>query len=205
MTHMHSIKRLIGLALIAGTVVACGDVARQGRAPVYLVVTLLTASAGPKGAFGNPLLSDVQTAVPAGSTPGIYDDLGQVTFAVTPKNVLTTAPTTNNWVTVTRYHVSYRRADGRNVPGIDVPYPFDAGMTITIPASADGTSAAPFAFEIVRHVAKAESPLVQLTVNHTVISTIADVTFYGADQVGNDISVTASMQINFGDFADPTS
>jgi hypothetical protein len=203
MTQMHSMKQLIGLALLASAAASCGDVSRQGQAPVYLVVNLLTASSGPKGTPGNPLSSDVQTAVPLGSTPSIFDDLGQVTLAVTPKNVLTTAPTTNNSVTITRYHVSYRRADGRNSPGIDVPYGFDSAVTITIPASAVGASASPIAFEIVRHLAKAESPLVQLRYSQVVITTIADVTFYGTDQVGNDINVTASMQINFGDFADP--
>ena len=114
------------------------------------------------------------------------------------KNVLGTEPTTNNAVTIRRYHVSYRRADGRNTPGVDVPYGFDGAAAITIP----GGGTATLGFEIVRHVAKAESPLAQLSFSRVVITTIADVTFYGTDQVGNDISVTASMQIDFGDFGD---
>jgi hypothetical protein len=36
------------------------------------------------------------------------------------------------------------------------------------------------------------------------ISAIADVTFFGADQVGNPISATGTIAIQFGDFADPS-
>jgi hypothetical protein len=201
MTQMHSMKHLIGLALLAAGTVSCGDVARQGQGPVYLVVNSLQAASGADPQeLGNPLSSDVRTAIPAGSTPSIFNDVGQVIFAVTMKNVLLgTEPTSNNSVTIRRYHVSYRRADGRNNPGVDVPYAFDSAATITIQAGDTAT----LGFEIVRHVAKSESPLTQLRSSFVVITTIADVTFYGTDQVGNDLSVTASMQINFGDFADP--
>ena len=53
-----------------------------------------------------------------------------------------------------------------------------------------------------RQAAKLEQPLVQLRQNSTVISAIADVTFFGADQVGNELSVTGSVLINFGNFSD---
>jgi hypothetical protein len=102
-------------------------------------------------------------------------------------------------VTFTRYRVAYRRADGRNTPGVDVPYPFDGAATFTVVGSQGGTGV----FELVRHVAKAEAPLASLANNFTVITTIADVTFYGKDQAGNNVTVTGSIQVDFGDFADP--
>ena len=37
----------------------------------------------------------------------------------------------------------------------------------------------------------------------SIISTIADVTFFGKDQTGRDVTVTGSMSINFADWADP--
>ncbi|MCK7469888.1 MAG: hypothetical protein MZU95_03085 [Desulfomicrobium escambiense] len=46
------------------------------------------------------------------------------------------APTPVNSVTVTRYHVAFKRSDGRNTPGVDVPYAFDGAATGTI--GADG-------------------------------------------------------------------
>ena len=101
-------------------------------------------------------------------------------------------------MTLNRYHVSYRRSDGRNIPGVDVPYAFDGAATITVPA----TTSASVGFELVRHAAKLESPLAQLVNNPTIITTIAEVTFYGQDLVGNEIQATGSIQVDFGNFAD---
>jgi len=36
-----------------------------------------------------------------------------------------------------------------------------------------------------------------------IISTIAEITFYGRDQTGRDVSVTAQMLVDFGNFGDP--
>jgi len=114
-----------------------------------------------------------------------------------PKDMLID-PTPNNQVTISRYHVTYRRADGRNTPGVDVPFGFDGAVTGTIPES--GTAS--FAFELVRHVAKEESPLAQLATSPNVINTIAEITFYGTDLVGNAVSATGFMTIEFGNFGD---
>ena len=43
-----------------------------------------------------------------------------------------TRPTTPiNAITLTRYRVDFRRTDGRNTPGVDVPYGFDGGLGIS--------------------------------------------------------------------------
>ena len=116
---------------------------------------------------------------------------------IVPKDVTNpTLPTSNNDVTITRYHVSYRRADGHNTPGVDVPFAFDGAVTVTIA----GTTPTTVGFELVRVVAKQESPLVQLLTSNNVITTFADVTFYGTDRAGNAISVTGTIQIDFGSF-----
>jgi hypothetical protein len=94
--------------------------------------------------------------------------------------------------------VKYRRADGHNVPGVDVPYDFDSALTMTVPATGVGEAA----FQIVRHSAKEEAPLRALRFSNDIISTIAEVTFYGRDQAGNEISATGYMGVDFGDFAD---
>jgi len=95
-------------------------------------------------------------------------------------------------------HIKYVRADGRNIQGIDVPYEFDAAATATVPATGTVT----VGFQLVRHDAKMESPLVQLKTNGVIITTIAQVTLYGRDQVGNDISATGSLEVDFGNFGD---
>ncbi|MCC7416044.1 MAG: hypothetical protein IT176_02805 [Acidobacteria bacterium] len=202
--------RVRGLALAAAIAAAagCGDVVRSSRGPAILNVDLLQGIAG--GAQGTPtavLLSDVlvlrTTPAPCSAAtpcPTIVDDFGQATLSLSMKNS-TVAPTSNNQVTVSRYTVRYRRSDGRrNESGKEpvLPYDFDGAVTATVPAG--GTVAV--AFEIVRHTAKEESPLVQLVSNPNVIATVADVTFYGQDLTGNAVSATGSMSVNFGNFAD---
>lgn len=208
--HRPMIRRVLtslaSLAILAAAS-GCGDVIRTGRAPVVLVIDLLQAASGGgfgAGTFGGTLRSDVivllsspAPCTPAARCPTVYNDSGQVTLRLVPKDV-SVAPTTNNQVTINRYRVSYRRADGRNTPGLDVPYGFDGAVTGTVPAISPLT----LGFEIVRHVAKEETPLVQLAQNPQIIATIADVTFYGTDLVGNAVSVTGSILIEFGNFGD---
>jgi hypothetical protein len=109
-----------------------------------------------------------------------------------------TTPTDNNQVTITRYHVAYVRADGRNQQGVDVPFDFDGATTVTIPSS--GSAQVPF--ELVRLAAKREAPLVQLQDGVNFITTIVTVTFYGTDLVGNEISAVGKISVEFGNFAD---
>ena len=193
---MHRLTHLVVVAALAAGGVSCGDVVRQGRAPVFLVIdSLQGANGSDPSTFFSVLLSDVVTA---GS---YFNDPGRVVLRIVPKDIGGTAPTvltTNNEVTITRYHVSYRRADGRNTQGVDVPYAFDGVATGTV---TPGT-ATTIGFQLVRTVAKKESPLVQLVTNPVIITMIADVTFYGQDRVGNDVSASGSVQIDFGNFGD---
>jgi hypothetical protein len=207
---MRNTLRLVGLATVVAASISCGDVVRQGRSPAYLVIETLQAAPGsrPTQFVGN-LLSDVITNVtsppPCSTTnvcPTVFNDVGQVVLRLALKDIGTpttpTTPTANNEVTISRIRIVYRRADGRNTPGVDVPYPVDAAATGTVPATGNLT----LSFEIVRHVAKDESPLVQLITSRSVITTITEVTFYGRDQVGNEVSVTGTLQIDFGNFGD---
>lgn len=198
------------IALLGVLSAGCGDLARQGRSPVQLVINALEGASGASpDELGPTLLSDVQTLVErsvGGQTvqvPTIFNDVAQVTMSLFLKDQgqpgLPATPSVVNQVTITRYRVVYRRTDGRNTPGVDVPFPFDSAVTFTVPV--EGTVAA--GFEVVRHTAKEESPLASLRANRDVISTITEVTFFGRDQAGNDISATGSMGINFGNFADP--
>lgn len=211
MTQMRFTNRYIAAATLMAAAIStssCGDMARTGQSPVYLVLNSLTASQGSRtsGTGAGHLLSDVITNVtspapctPASPCPTIFNDTGAATFSLALKDVTNpTGPTSNNTVTINRFRVVYRRADGRNTPGVDVPYPFDGAGTVTIPENASAT----LGFELVRHAAKQESPLVQLQTNNQIITTIAEVTFYGQDRVGNDVTVTGNIQIDFGNFGD---
>jgi len=184
---------LLIIAAVVATSASCGDLVRQGRAPVTLVVKSLL-----DGEDQSTLRSDVVTL---GS---INDDMAKVVMALVLKDPgslgVTSEPSLMNQVTIDRYHVDYKRTDGRNTQGVDVPFAFDSAMTFTVPPDGDSDE---FVFEIVRHTAKAEAPLFALRQSGGILNTIATITFYGHDQVGNKVSATAMMGINFADFADP--
>lgn len=199
----------MALATILLGSASCGDVSRQGRAPSFLLIESLTAASG-GGEFSPTLQSDVVRLINRTingvdtPVPTIFEDMGQVTWRIVlkdqgPPGSTTSASVLNN-ITVNRYHVSYRRTDGRNVQGVDVPYAFDGAATTTVSSSVSDLN-----FTIVRIQAKLEAPLRAMggAGGRIVISTIADVTFYGRDQAGNEVSQTASMSINFSDWADP--
>ncbi len=78
-----------------------------------------------------------------------------------------------------------------------MPYAFDGAFTVTV--SGD-TSAG---FTLVRNQAKQEAPLKALQTNPIVVSTIAEVTFYGHDQTGREVSVTGNIGVSFANFGDP--
>jgi len=186
---------------LAGAAAGCGDVVRQDRSPVSLVIeSLLGASgaSGNAGTFSGTLQSDVVTLVD--DSPKIFSDSGQVTMRFVMKDILTT-PSPMNAVTINRYRVTFRRSDGRNTPGVDVPFPFDSAVTFTIAPGGTVTQG----FELIRHVAKMEAPLAALGLpgNPVTISTVADITFFGHDLAGNELSASGTLGIQFGNFADP--
>lgn len=195
------IVRLAGALVITTLGAGCGDVARQGTGSSYLIVSALEAASGASpGEFGTTLGSDVVTIVD--DIPTVFSDLGRVRLTLAMKDAggadSPTTPTSNNFITINRYRVRFIRADGRNTPGVDVPYPFDGAITVTV-----GGGAAEAGFEIVRIQAKSEAPLAALARNFVSISTIAEVTFYGRDQTGREVSVTGNISVNFANFGDP--
>lgn len=192
-THksLSTVARLAVVAACMTISAGCGsEMLRTGRAPAYLVITNITSTAGNGGTSTGSLRSDVRP---------VFNDIAQVTFQAVSKNP-TAITTAINDITLTRYHVTYRRTDGRNTPGVDVPYSFDGGISVFVPVGGSGTAN----FDVVRHQAKIEPPLANLTSGggQIFITTIAEITFYGHDQNGNEVSVTGRMDIQFADFAD---
>lgn len=205
---IRSIKGALAVITCGLVTASCADLARTGTGPAYLIMESVSASAG-GGAptFTANLLSDVQVLVDVtvnGQTvqqPTIFNDLGRATIRAEMKNSINpTTPTAINSITINRYRVRYRRTDGRNTEGVDVPYGFDGATTVTIPI---GTSAE-VPFDLVRHQAKVERPLITLVGNRGLIflSTIAEVTLWGHDQAGNEVSISGTIDVQFGDFGD---
>ena len=196
-------SRVAALAVVVATVfgASCGDVVRQGTGGSFLIVTTLEGAPGAEPTdFGGTLLSDVITVVD--DLPTVFNDVGRVTFRLGLKDpgspTSPTTPSQNDAITINRYHVRFIRPDGRNTPGVDVPYEFDGAFTLTV-TGGDASAG----FTIVRNVAKAEAPLAALRFNGIILSTIAEVTFYGKDQTGHEVSATGRISIDFGNFGDP--
>jgi len=211
MKTMRIASTLIAAAAFVAASVSCGSVVRTSRAPVILVIDQLNGvrGAATTSTAASSLTSDVFTLVTSGGTctttapcPTVFSDSGQVVMHLVLKDVGSgaTAPTpsTNNEVTINRVHVSYRRTDGRNQEGVDVPYAFDTASTFTVPQQGTIT----FGFPLVRNQTKTEAPLMALRTNGQVLSMIGDVTFFGADVVGNAVSVTGSINIDFANWGD---
>ena len=183
-------KPFAGLLVVAGAVAGAGGCAatgRPGEASSYLIVDSLTS---PSGAAA--VTSDVS------SNGGILEDVARVTFRVEMKDPSITAPSAANAITVRGYRVTFSRTDGRNTQGVDVPYAFDGAMTATVSGTVTAT------IVLVRAQAKLEAPLRALAGGGgaIAISTFADVLFYGADQAGHDVTVTARISVNFADWGD---
>ena len=196
-------SRPLAFALLAASVVSasCGQVARQGTGNSFLIISRLEGAPGfDPSAFTGNLLSDVVTIVD--DQPTIFNDLGRATFRLGLKDpgpgTSPNTPSQYDYITIDRYRVRFTRADGRNTPGVDVPYAFDGAVTLTV---ADGEQSV--GFEMVRHIMKLEAPLAALAQNAATIATIAEVTFYGRDLAGREVIASGRLLVNFGNFADP--
>jgi hypothetical protein len=179
--------------------VNCGELTTVGNSASYLIIEGLDAAPGNStDKFTQSLSSDVVTVV--AGTPTVFADAGRARFRVGLKDPgspgLPTVTGPLNTITVNRYHVRYVRSDGRNTPGVDVPYPFDGAFTVTVQAPTEAV------FTLVRVQAKAEAPLAALVNNFNSISTIAEVTFYGHDQTGREIVATGNISVNFSNWGD---
>jgi hypothetical protein len=203
--------RLSLVLMLWGGAAACTANGRDGQASSFLIVDSVVAASGARPTtFGGALPSDVQTLVSTDvggqevRVPTVFEDLAQITLRLALKNPGTIAqpstPSPINFVTLRGYRVTYTRSDGRNTPGVDVPFPFDGALTVTIGDTPSSTS-----FVLVRVQAKQESPLRALIGGGgaIAISTMADIVLYGQDQAGRDVSVSARISVNFADWGDP--
>lgn len=190
---------LAGIVALSSLSLGCSQFTRQGESPYMLVIDSMTATSGSTNTTGTTLQSDVETFAGTPRRATIFSDSGTVTFRLIAKNPTGPAPTDLGSVTMNRYRITFRRSDGRNTPGIDVPHPFDSAFTVRVPA----TGIVSAGFEFIRHIAKQEAPLVALRGSAVLISTVADITFFGRDQTGHDMSAAASIGVTFGDFGDP--
>lgn len=107
-------------------------------------------------------------------------------------------------ILVDQIDVEFRRTDGRNVEGVDVPYSFTqpVNMLVTIDEEIE------IPFVLIRHVAKLEEPLLSLravTSQGFVLQLVAKVTLHGKDLGGHRVApVSGYLSVWCSNFADST-
>ena len=192
---------LVGCALSFGACI--NDKITASRSSVSLVIERIGAAPG--GTNEDPIPTLLQSDVLTNG--GVFEDVARVTTRLAFKDPGTaenpSSPTSANFVTIDRFRVEYTRTDGRNTPGVDVPYPWDGAVTFT---TVSGIQTAEFT--LVRASAKLEPPLRglrNLGGDTIIFNTIVTITFFGFDQTGAEVIAIGTIGINFADWADPAS
>jgi hypothetical protein len=198
---MKTLKTLLKTLVILPVILlyfGCNPLSDDTRSASVLIVENLIGT-DMEGNEANFLQSDVIWQE-EGKAETIYADSAVATFRgrlLDPASL--TGPSHYNDITITRYVVSYIRADGRNTEGVDVPYSFEGNLSVIVPID----SARDASFIIVREVAKMEPPLIGLHEwrDAGVINCTAKVDFYGQDQTGNTVKATGYLTVYFGNYA----
>ena len=202
MTHPTPFRTRLGWVALAATVVllsACNPVENASQSATLLRVENLMGL-DLTGSAQNYLLSDVLFQDPSTGTKTWIADPAKVTLSarlIDPKSI--NGPSPYNDILITRYIVTFQRADGKNRQGVDVPYSFEGAMSILVPVGQATTAT----FIIVREVAKQEPPLLNLKDANPGdgIYATAKVDFYGHDGANKLVKATGYLAITFANFA----
>jgi hypothetical protein len=196
-----------GCALLLGS--CTPDFAKQDQSEAILRITKIVAGTlgGDATAGDNALNSDVDP---------VFDDPVVLTLEAIPKNPTVGLPGAFQDVTIERYEVHYIRSDGRGVEGVDVPYSISGNMDQTV--NFGGTTST-ITFDVVRHQAKLEPPLLNLRGNGVILdptgtpvegggalilTVFADITIHGRTTTGAALTANGRLQINFANFVKAT-
>jgi hypothetical protein len=148
------------------------------------------------GTSANYLQSDVRKTSGTITADSATVSLRSQTLDPTPM----LGTTQYNDIMVDRYTVSYTRTDGRNTPGVDVPYPFEGSLSTLVRIGATTT----IAVVVVREVAKMEPPLIRLVDigAEQVLEVTAKLEFYGHDLANHNVKAVGYLSIFFANYAD---
>jgi len=198
MKNLRSKKHiLMGLVLLAASffLSGCNSLENKSKSNSMLIVEAITGT-DVSGNESDFLQSDV---IKSDNT--IVADLAKATLSASlmdPAPILGTSQYNN--IMVTRYVVSFSRTDGRNTPGLDVPFPFEGSLSTLVRTDASTS----VSFVIVREAAKLEPPLMNLgdSAYGDIIQMTAKIDFYGHDLANNAVSASGYLAIYFANYVD---
>lgn len=198
--HRH-LKRTVSAAVLLAAsflLISCNPIENESQSASLLIVESLTGLdiLGTEGSF---LQSDVLIVDPATGATSVRSDSAKATFRATtlePAPLLGTSQ--YNDIQITRYVVTYIRADGRSIEGVDVPYSFEGSLSAIVRI---GISTS-VSFVIVREVAKQEPPLINLraALPGDILNVTAKVDFYGHDLANKTVKATGMLPIFFANY-----
>jgi hypothetical protein len=198
----HKLLSLLIISVVASLMVmmsGCNKIENLSNSGSRLIVDLITGRGVDKQYGSTTVFSDVIT-INAKKEVIIENDDATATLRA---EVLNPAPNNvSNYqdVIVDQIDISYTRSDRPNaVEGKDVPYGFSQRVNFLVEVS----SSVQYSFVLVQHIAKVESPLVELRYNGLVIKLEANMTFYGKDLAGKRVTpVNTSISVWCADFFD---
>jgi hypothetical protein len=196
---MKNIKKILSITVIVSAILflySCNPVENKSESASMLIIDGIQGK-DIKGTAANYLQSDVYKE----KSFTVTADVASATLrtqTLDPKPMMGTS--SYNDILVTRYTVSYSRTDGKNVPGVDVPYPFEGSLSALVKVSSTAT----VSFIVVREVAKLEPPLIGLAngAAEGVLQVTAQIDFYGHDMTNHNVKATGYLAIYFAQYAD---
>jgi len=188
--------KILGLTIVVLLLAGCSAVENQGTSGTMLQIVSLTGNDLQGTAGSTTVFSDVLT------NGSIINDNGVAALMALPLDPLLETQTPYMDVLVDQIDIAFKRTDGRNVEGVDVPYRFTQPVSFLVPIN--GASTIPFV--LIRHIAKTESPLIDLRdpLNpDQVLQLVAIITIHGKDKGGHRVApVTGNITVWCADFAD---
>ena len=182
--------KILGLIIVALAMAGCNGVENDSTSGTMLQIVSLTDKDG-----NLPVFSDVSTNI---------NDIGMSVVKALSLDPMLDTVTPYMDVLIDQIDVEFRRTDGRNVEGVDVPYRFTQPMSFLV--TINGSAEIPFM--LIRHVAKLEAPLLALRETQNqgkVLQLVAIITIHGKDQGGHRVApVTGYVSVWCGNIALPT-
>jgi hypothetical protein len=191
--------KIIVLLIAAVAMASCNAIENDSTSGTMLEIKSLTGKDLEGNEGSTTVFSDVIT------NGSIFNDNCVVELIAKPLDPLMDIKDTTAYmdVLVDQIDVEFRRTDGRNVEGSDVPYRFTQPMSMLV--SFSETVKIPFI--VIRHAAKEEMPLIALREvpsREFVLQLVAVVTIYGKDLGGHRVApVTGYVSVWCANFADP--
>jgi len=199
-TLINRMAPVLAFAVLALASAACNSLENETDSMSTLQILNLKGLDS-TGTAADYIDSDVLYEDPDTGAASIIADVATVTLTASmldPDPILGVSPYAD--VELTGYTVTYTRSDGKNTPGVDVPYPIDGSLTGLVEIGAQSS----FNFVIVRETAKNESPLVDLlqtTTRAEGLTVTAQVDLFGHDLSGADVKATGYISITFANYA----